>query len=258
MRKRSKYKVCGRLGYNPRMRAWFAKKRKWEKAKLFRKGKGNDGKGRKIVNPGKGVRNEERRKGQGEKRGRVRMKDQYRSILRRRKGRQRRYGGVKMDQYREYRKKQRRVWKKNKIERDRGRRKGRVGGRRRGKISRLSKVESRVDVRRWRSGRVPTLQMGRDRLEHGKVRLLNKEGEREGKVKWKGKRRKPGQGRERERETWKKRKGRGKAVLEVEEYEKEAGKYMEVDYVTGTRYMHRRPLSGEVVMPKGMNRSRRV
>lgn len=268
MTKRRKYKVCGRLGYNGRMRAWFGKKRKWQKAKLFREGNSNEAKGKlrgsngvQVVNPGRSVSNEERRKGKGEKRGgksRVRMKDEYRSILMRRKGRQRRYGGVKMEKFREDRKKQRRSLKESKKRGDRERRKGRRKGNLEAKASRLSKVETRVDVRRWRSGRVPTLQMGRDLIEHGKIQRVNEEGEKVGKVKWQGKRRNPGEGREVERETWKTRKGKAKAVLEVEEYEKQAGKYMEVDYVTGRRYMYRRPKSGEVVRPKGRKLSRRV
>jgi len=265
MRNRSKYKVCGRLGYNAKMRAWFGKKRKWQKRKVFREGNQGEGKGKdrvsvQTVNPGRGVRNEERRKGKGEKRGktRVRMKDEYRSILRRRKGRQRRYGGVKMDQFRKYREKQRGKYKRRKNRRDRKRRKGRREGKQRGKESRLSQVETRVDVRRWRSGRVPTLERGRDRIEHGKVLEVNGEGEVVGKVKWQGKRRRPGEGREREREGWKAVKGKAKAVLERGEYEKQAAKYMEVDYITGTRYRYRKPRSGEVVRPKGRKLTRRV
>lgn len=260
MRKRSKYKVCGRLGYNARMRKWFGKKRKWEKAKVFTLGKGREGRGSQgqVVNPGKPRTNEGRRKGKEQSgRGRVRVKDQYRGILRRRTGRKRRYGGLKMDRFRRYRSTQRTQYKQRKNRRDRERRKGRRKEGEGRKVSRLNQVETRVDVRRWRSGRVVSLQMARDLVEHGKVERRSPLGERKGKVGWKGKQREPGEGRQVEREAWKGRKGKASARIKDPSYEKQAGKYREVDYVTGTRYLYREPYSGEVRRPKGRNLSRR-
>lgn len=259
MRKRSKYKVCGKLGYNAIMRIWHGKKRKWEKAKLFQKrNERNPSRGRsKVRNPGRSVENEDRRTGKRErsgKKGVIRMKDQHRRILMRRKGRQRRYGGVKAGKIREEREKQRKEYKEVRNQEDR---RGRQGKERGQKESRLSRVETRVDRRRWRSGRVPTLQIAKDLIEHGKIKRLNEHGEQEGKVKWQGKRRHPGEGREIEERTWKGRKRKGQVRAEREENEKQAGKYMEVDFITGTRYLHRNPKSGEVVIPKGRKLSRR-
>jgi hypothetical protein len=259
MTKRSKYKVCGRLGYNARMRKWFGKKRKWQKAKVFRSGKRREGKtkGSGVVNPGRSVTNEARRKGKGQTRGRVRIKDHSRRILMRRTGRKRRYGGVKLDSFRSYRNTQRTTYKQRKNRRDRDARKGRRRKEEGRKVSRLSRVETRVDVRRWRSGRVVSLQMGRDLIEHGKIQRVKDSGERDGRVKWQGKRRHPGQGRQVERGTWKTRKEQAKNLILTPEYDKEAAKYREVDYVTGTRYLYRQPYSGEVRRPKGRNLSRR-
>lgn len=256
MRKRSKYKVCAQLGYNGRIRRWYGKKRKWEKGKLFRKS--DNGSGVAVINPGKSVSNEDRRKGKSRKRGRIRIKDEYRNVLRRRKGRKRRYGGRKIDRYNRYRKEQRKERKRKKKGKDRGRRKGEREGNVKKDESRLSKVEIRADIRRWRSGRVKSVQISRDLISHGKIKRLNKRGEEEGRVKWKGKRRKPGEGREVEKETWKKRKEGGKGRIGVKEYEKQAGKYREVDYVAGRRYVYRRPRSGEVVRPKGRKLTRKV
>lgn len=259
MRKRSKYKVCGRLGYNAMMRIWHGKKRKWEKAKVFRQTNERNQRrgGSQVRNPGRSVENEDRRTGKRErsgKKGVVRMKDQHRSILMRRKGRQRRYGGVTVGKVRDEREKQRRQYKEERNQEDR---RGRHGEKRGQKESRLSRVETRVDRRRWRSGRVPTLEMAQDLIEHGKIKRLMENGDKEKKVKWQGKRRNPGEGREIEEKTWKVRKRKGLGRARREENEKQAGKYMEVDFITGTRYLHRNPKSGEVVIPKGRKLSRR-
>jgi hypothetical protein len=99
--------------------------------------------------------------------------------------------------------------------------------------------------------------MARDVIEHGKVERRSGWGESKGKVRWKGKQREPGEGRQVKRETWKGRKGKARARMSEPSYEKQAGKYREVDYVTGTRYRYREPNSGEVRRPKGRTLSRR-
>jgi len=280
-RKRGKYKVCGRLGYNARRRIWFGKKRKWEKAKRFQESLGRKGK-EDSVNPTKALTNQERLEGgRGESRGKGRKtqrrrKDTYRNKLNRRTGRKRRYGRIPRKTLQRGRRKERRRQKGWKNQVNRRYRKGEWTREKRGRDqnqrarnqrnqSRFGTQERRVDVRRWRSGRVQTIQRARDRIEHGKVEWREgRTGVERGKVKWEGKRRKPGQGRRVEETTWKQRKEEGREKYKKREeegkgrkYERKAVQYLEVDYVTGRRRVHRRPKSGEIWMPKGRQRSRR-
>lgn len=296
-RKRGKYKRCGRLGYNARRRIWFGKKRKWEKNQRFQEASGRKGKPQKV-NPTKGLRNEERLEGVmgqtyvqgGRKEGKGRktqnrknprrMKDTYRNKLIRRTGRKRRYGRIPRERLQKQRRKQRERQKEAKNQMNRRYRKGewRVGNKgTRGEQEKVTKVtrekrtesrfgghERRVDVRRWRSGRVQSLQTGRDLVEHGKVEWRDETGRNRGKVKWEGKRRKPGQGRKVEEETWKKRKEQGVVKYEKREeegngrkYERKGIQYVEADYVSGRRWVHRKPKTGEIWMPEGMERTRR-
>lgn len=289
-KKRGKYKRCGRLGYNARRRIWFGKKTKWEKNQRFQETTGRKRKPQ-SVNPTKGVRNEERlegvmgkssEKGKGRKNPR-RMKDTYRNKRIRRTGRKRRYGRIPRERLQKQRRKQRERQKEAKNQMNRRHRKGewRLRTKTRGseeesktrvtkytkekrEESRFGGHERRVDVRRWRSGRVTSIQMGRDLVEHGKVEWRNEEGRSRGKVKWEGKRRKPGQGRKVEEETWKKRKEKGIRKYEKREeegngrkYERKGNQYREADYVSGRRRVHRKAKTGEIWRPKGRERTRR-
>lgn len=233
--KQRRYKRSHRVGRNPTRRVWVGTKAKWKKANRYQEGR--------VVNPSVQVSNEERRKVKETKRV-TRRKDGYRDRLIRAKGRKRRYGGRKqrrVQPYRESRKKERK--------------KGRV------KETRLWKRETRVDVRRWRSGRVPTLGRARDRIEDGKVvEIRVNEGgdvERGEEAKWQGKRVKPGYGRKVVDSTWKGRKPQVRARRGRAELERQGSKAREVDYVSGRRRRYRRPKSGERAYPKGRKFGRR-
>jgi len=129
-KKRSQYKVCGRLGYNARLRLWSGKKKKWQKQGRFydelksgkssQEGKtfkqaGNPGStSTQVVNPVVVLTNEERRgygtanqtldstrsDQQGKKnttpvKSRIRRKDVHGIVQSQKTGRKRMYGGVK-------------------------------------------------------------------------------------------------------------------------------------------------------------------
>lgn len=223
------------MGRNPTRRVWVGTKAKWKQAKLYQEGR--------VVNPSVQVSNEERRKVKETKRV-TRRKDGYRDRRIRTQGRKRRYGGRKQGRIQGYREK-----KKGE------RKKGRV------KETRRWERETRVDVRRWRSGRVPTLGRARDRVEDGKVVeiRLTEEGslERGQEARWQGKRVKPGQGRKLEDATWKARKPKVRERRGRVERERQANKAREVDYVSGRRRRYRRPKSGERAYPKGRKFGRR-
>lgn len=266
-KKRSQYKVCGQLGYNARLRLWSGKKKKWQKLGRFYEEAGKDGDLKKIINPGVVLTNEERRGerfGAGEGRGqkesgkkttRMRRKDVYGRIQSQKTGRKTRYGGVKRTTIRKDIHEQRKAYKALKSRNERSFRKGRRkrnGRARRKQSHRRARTEVRVDRRRWRSGRVPTLQMARDLVEHGHVRHVNVDGTRGSVAAWQGARVAVGQGRKVDEVVWKNIKGRAKGLVEQEGYAKTAASYREVDYVTGRRVVLRKPGAGEVVMPKGM------
>lgn len=295
-RKRGKYKRCGRLGYNARRRIWFGKKRKWEKSRRYQEGSQTGRKGKpQKVNPTKGLRNEERLegvmgqsygkttgkggKGQNRKNPR-RMKDTYRNKLIRRTGRKRRYGQIPRERLQKQRRKKRERQKEAKNQMSRRYRKGEWRVPTKGKRgekereaketrekrteSRFGSHERRVDVRRWRSGRVQSIQTARDLVEHGKVEWRDETGTSRGKVKWEGKRRKEGQGRKVEERAWKKRKeqrvtkyGKREEEGNGRKYERKGIQYVEADYVSGRRRLHRKPKTGEIWVPEGMERTRR-
>ena len=90
-RKRQKYKICWRLGYNARMKDWSGTKKKWKRKGRYQKGKGYP------RNPRQRVNNTDRKE---ENRGSAkvtrrkkprRRKDEYRNQLKLRKVRQIRY-----------------------------------------------------------------------------------------------------------------------------------------------------------------------
>jgi hypothetical protein len=213
------------------------------------------------VNPSRGLTNEQRRRGNypEEKRKVIRIKDGYRRRLSTTTGRKVRYGGVKGKRRKGKRRKERESYKKRKNKVSRRGRKGRwqkTTRKEERKGSRFGYGERRADVRRWRAGRVKTIYMGRERIEEGKVEYRKERGESQGKRKWQGKVRKEGEGRKREEGTWKKRKEERVEKVKKEEGERKAAKYREVDYVSGTRRVYRKPQTGEIWMPKGRKRSR--
>jgi len=276
-KKRSQYKVCGRLGYNARLRLWTGKKKKWQKLGRFDNDRSQSGRSesnkqenepKKVVNQGVRLTNVERRgerngasEGNKESHGkktntRMRRKDVHGRIQSQKTGRKTRYGGVKRKTIRNDIQEQRKLYKGLKSANERRYRKGRRGQSQEKQLKqnhRRARTEVRVDRRRWRSGRVPTLQMGRDLVEHGHVSHVNEDGSVGEVAKWQGARVESGHGRKVSEAVWKKMKGRSRSLLEHEEYAKTAAPYREVDYVTGRRVVLRKPESTEVVMPKGMD-----
>ena len=119
-----------------------------------------------------------------------------------------------------------------------------------GAAHRRRRQERRVEVRRWRSGRVDTVARAQERVEKGKVRKRHRSSERT--VVASGReRRHPGEGRQREPGTWKKRKG-GRASRRGDGHHAATGvPYAQRDYVAGRRILVRRPKSDEVRVAKG-------
>jgi len=269
-KKRGQYKVCGRLGYNARLRLWLGKKKKWEKVGRFADSsvtqESTEGKEqKKIVNPAVRWTNDERRgsersKSDGKKTrlkgqsSRIRRKDVHGMLQSQKTGRKRRYGGVKRKNIRKDLREQMNSYKRFQSASERRYRKGSVQ-RGQKETHRRARTEVRVDVRRWRSGRVPTLQMSRELVEHGYVDHVNEQGEITGVVKWQGSRVEVGHGRKVNEKMWKTVKGVSRRLVESDAYGKAAAGYVEADYVTGRRVLLRKPRSTEVVMPKGMELS---
>jgi len=283
-KKRSQYKVCGRLGYNARLRLWSGKKKKWQKLGRFVEGEQKKGVNPVTILSNKERRGEANRRSNGWRRGqqvktknpsRIRRKDVHGRIQAQKTGRKRRYGGVKTKRIRKDLQEQRKVYKESKALNERRYRKGRRRGefdlmnqtdrsrqsRRRGRVKQIEQVnrragtEVRVDRRRWRSGRVPTLQMGRDLIEHGYVSYVDEIGKRGKDVEWQGERLQVGHGMKIKEDVWKNLKRISRNLLEKEEYRKTARPYREVDYLTGMRVLLRQIGSNEVVIPKGMDLS---
>lgn len=257
-KKRSQYKVCGRLGYNARLRRWTGKKKKWETSGRFSPKiaeENQESEKKKVVNPVVVYTNEDRRAGgySVKKRSRRRRKDAHGRVQSQKTGRKRRYGGIKRTGIQKNLSEERARYKKFKSMSERRYRKGRrtesVGTR---ASHRRSRTEIRADRRRWRSGRVPTLQMARDLIEHQQVFHVNQEGEVGPAVKWQGSRVEVGQGRKVGEGSWKKVRESAVKRREHEAYGRSAAGYREVDYVTGRRVLLRKPEAGEVVLPKGM------
>lgn len=301
MRKeRGKYKRCGRLGYNARLRVWTGKKKKWAKQGRFYKDEYKipghiEGGEKRPRNPVSLLKNESRRgvtrRGHSisisSERSSIdaksddyqkemmitnligRRKDTHKEIRDQKRGRKRRYGGVKRDGIKKGIREETDSYKKDKekIESDYryGRREDREGGKannnEEGKYSsyatgkhRRWKTELRSDRRRWRSGRVKTLQRARDLIEHGKVLKVDEEGKERKEVRWQGGRVKVGHGRKIKEEVWKKRK-----KIETEDREKKGEEnvkvginYREVDYITGLRVVLRKVGGNEVRIPEGI------
>jgi hypothetical protein len=206
----------------------------------------------------------------------IRRKDVHGRVQNQKTGRKRRYGGVKREILQKDMGEQRNLYKKFKSQNERRYRKGKrisnqslyslgssdvQGENRGGRIKqrkqshRLARTEVRVDRRRYRSGRVPTLQMARDLVEHGHVQYVNEDGTRGPVVKWQGSRVEVGHGRKLNEVVWKNVKERSNRLLQHDEYAMTALGYMEVDYVAGMRVLLRKPGSNEVVIPKGMDLS---
>ena len=264
-----KYKVCERLGYNARLRLWSGKKKKWEKSGRFYE-KAKEGE---VVkrNPLVFSSNEERRRERNPyrkesmsernqpkrspmKKKRMRRKDMHRRGLRQKAGLKTRYGGLKREQLQKETGVQRDRYKAYKSEKERRYRKGMKDQEimRTRQTHRLGKIEVRVDRRRWRSGRVPTLQMARDLVEHEKVQYVNEDGTRGSVVKWQGAQLEVGHGRKIKETAWKQVKEKAKERVSEEAYAMTGVGYMEVDYVTGRRVLLRMPEENEVIVPKGM------
>lgn len=265
-----KNKVSRRLGYNARGKVWVGKKKKWRRKGRFQEAKGPKTHQAQPRNPRHRVTNPERKEERKIKvqRGKkpIRRKDGYRNELKVKKGRQRRYGGIRRSSRRKPRKEERKGRQRVEQRRNRRLRKGRSpeGRERKHETSRRSQVERRADRRRRRGGRVRSVQEARDYIEHGKVwrRTEGEEGRKEERVKEKGKVVNPGQGRKREEGRWRKRKGQ-REELRGEEGKGEGRReyrgvgYREVDYQTGRRWVYRKPYSGERVVPKGRKRTRK-
>jgi hypothetical protein len=294
MRKsRSKYKVCGRLGYNALLRRWSGTKKKWEHHVMYQK-PGQENLDEKmevsVRNPIVTLKNEDRRVAKTEKKetggvaktsSRRRRKDIHGIQQSQKTGRKRIYGGVSGENIQKDRSRQRKSYKEWKRETERNYRKGRLrseaqkvmnnqvdrmdimeSGRgtealtvQKEQVHRIAKTEIRADVRRWRSGRVPSLQMGRDLIEHGYVNRMDEEGKRQEEVKWQGSQIRVGNGRKVKEEVWKNIKGRSRGLVKKNEYHMTAANYMEVDYITGRRRVLRIPESNEVVVPMGLEAS---
>jgi hypothetical protein len=270
-KKRSQYKVCGRLGYNATLRRWTGHKKKWQTRGRFTSPSVKNGEEstrlekKKVVNPVVSFTNEERRGGGPKaypvkKRSRMRRKDAHGRVQSQKTGRKRRYGGVKRKAIQKSLKEERKTYKQFKSRSERSYRKGRrresVNGGSRSKAShRRSRTEVRVDVRRWRSARVSTLQMARDLVEHGHVYHVDAKGTVGKAVKWQGGRVEVGEGRKIDEGVWKAIRANSVKRREQEEYGRSAVSYVEVDYLTGRRILRRKPESTEVVLPKGMELS---
>lgn len=281
MRKsRGKYKVSGRLGYNAMLRRWSGNKKKWENHVIYSKPTvkrthenqdENQVKETHVRNPMVTLKNEERIGSVTEKKegSSIRRRKDIHGIQQSQKtGRKRIYGGVSGESIEKDRSRQRKSYKEWKRETERNYRKGRLrseaqrveetveeGTRQVEQAHRMAKTEMRADVRRWRSGRVPTLQMARDLIEHDYVNRVDEEGKRKEVVKWQGAEMRVGNGRKVNEEVWKNIKGRSRELVKKNEYHMTGASYREVDYVTGRRIVLRKPESGEVVVPMGLEMS---
>ena len=115
---------------------------------------------------------------------------------------------------------------------------------------RRNRMEVRMEVRRWRAGRVETLAQAKERMEKGKVYQRTTGGEK--RVVTEGhQRRSPGEGRKIEEDTWKWRKGKRVARWSDPQVAQMGLPYAQVDYVSGRRWLVRLPKSEEVMIAKG-------
>jgi hypothetical protein len=94
--------------------------------------------------------------------------------------------------------------------------------------------------------------MARDLIEHEGVYHVSPQGEVGKAVRWQGGRVKVGSGRKVDEAKWIKLRDSSRKWREHEGYAMSAAGYREVDYRTGRRVLLRKPVSGEVVLPKGI------
>lgn len=285
-RGRGKYKRNERLGYNVILRRWSGKKKKWgghvmEKTdqalrsnmeekqprnpKVLRTN--TERMGGSLISIEMDVDTSQKSSGSVSNVSQgpnvLRRKDMHGIHLSQKTGRKARYGGIDGDTVKKGRSEQRKRYKDWKRSEDRDYRnglqrnedqmyvEGEVGKRQKSDTHRRSRMEMRADRRRWRSGRVPTLEWGRDLIEHGKVKYMNMETGQGEIVKWQGDEVEIGMGRQITEEVWKTRKGKVSAHMNKSENHVTAATYREVDYVTGRRVVLRYPESSEVVIPDG-------
>lgn len=285
MRKgRGKYKRNERLGLNVTLRRWAGKKKKWSGHVIEKtdQDKMNELGEKQPRNPKVLITNMDRMGCVNEHSDNetesqhisisqqgpnvLRRKDIHGINLSQKTGRKGRYGGIVGDTVKEGRSEQRKTYKEWKRNEDRGYRNGLLRSevsisdtseyhnvkKQQIEVHRRAKLEIRADVRRWRSGRVSTLQIGRDLIEHGKVAYVNIESNnRDKKVEWQGSTLSIGIGRRVEEEVWKTRKGKRTSYMNRPENHVTAATYREVDYVTGMRLVLRYPESNEVTIPDG-------
>jgi hypothetical protein len=256
-KKREKYKVCQRLGYNAGLRRWSGTKKKWQNH-VRSGGVGEERNEPSMKNPVTILTNEKRIGSSRKGKNRIRRKDIHGLIQEQKTGRKRRYGGVRIDGMMKKVAQEIQAYKETKKRNEQRYRKGRKTSREQTQeVHRRAKTEVRADVRRWRSGRVSTIERSRDRIEHGGVyRTKREEGELRTEVlEWYGYERKRGEGRKVKEEIWKKIKKLSRELVQKKEYRKTGVRYLQVDYVTGRRLLVRMPRSGDVVIPEGMERT---
>jgi len=298
-KKRSLYKTCVRLGYNAMLRKWPSKRKslelRYEERKTLntRKSRELDRSQRRITTV---LTNNDRLQttDHSEKKNtNARRKDFYGNSKKQLIGRKRRYGNVLREKIRSGRSSERKLYRIRKKKRERAIRHGIPFTSMPNSLledsHRRSGIESRVDVRRWRSGRVDTIQKARDRIEHEIVHYRNVDGSQGDVVKWQGDCLKIGQGRSLKKNEWINRKNQRTWELlgldrnldvnnqdnlskfnDYSEYcssesrnridsERDLDKkrlrigapYRDVDYVSGSRIYIRKPSSKEVIVPSG-------
>lgn len=284
MRKgRNKYKRNERLGFNVILRRWSGKKKKWSGHVIEKTNQDtiNDLERKQSRNPKVLITNTERIGGVNNNDDELdsqqmgisqqgpnvlRRKDIHGIYQNQKTGRKGRYGGIVCDTVTKGRSEQRKTYKVWKRTEDRDYRNGLLRGedsirnnevdskKQQIEVHRRAEMEIRVDVRRWRSGRVSTLQMGRDLIEHGKVSYVNVESsELNKKVEWQGAKLDIGMGRQVDEVVWKTRKQKVSSYMDKPENHVTAATYREVDYVTGIIVVLRYPESNEVAIPDGRN-----
>jgi hypothetical protein len=281
--KRPKYKVRRQRGRNAIRRMWKRTERSKKKWKIKKTGR-RVRKSRKVKRlTATNTRSNGGRRGGSETPKKAKQKRWLKKKRRGQKGMARRYGGgrtvtgkrvaVKVRKAREkkkYGRKRRKssllmMCKEVAVEGPQGLEKVSKDGRRRnvGREHALWPIDRRVEMRRWRAGRVETMGTGRKRRARGAVtRVGTGQG---GAVVTDGHRLlKAGEGRQVTSEAWKERKyvingrqyGKGRRSLVWKRNGRAAREYARVDYRTGTRRVKRRPETKEVRRPGRRERSR--
>lgn len=252
---KKKRKKIEKRGVNPNRIRWKrypSNKQKWVDHPVYVRSDEIE----KKVNPTRRRRNSEvispvggnQRKG-GASSSRIRRKQETRYKRVDRRARRWRYGGKGSNWKKEIEnyKKERVSEKKKKIRVKGWRKTEREDG---VENHRRAREETRVDRRRWRSGRVESVCKAKERVEKGKVRRRNTK-EHKTKCDSVYKRRKEGIGRQVEKETWKERK-KGRQKERGDKQNRKSGRpYVQVDYVSGSRVLVRVPKTNEVRVGKG-------